>query len=148
MPEVRSALAMTVDLQTLGISSVSGQFKAAALPIADTEITDPVFYQPLNDFLTNLTLSDGYKPFDASFGDGLVEKLKAQGTPADQLPTGDAVKKGFGVGWWKYDPAEAEKLLASAGIKKGADGFYTKPDGSPWTVEFTIPADWDKVMQR
>jgi peptide/nickel transport system substrate-binding protein len=148
IPEVRWALALTVDLQTVGISSVSGQFKAAALPIADTEITDPVFYQPLNDFLTNLTLSDGYKPFDASFGDGLVEKLKAQGTPADQLPTGDAVKKGFGVGWWKYDPAEAEELLASAGIKKGADGFYTKPDGSPWAFEFTIPADWNKVMQR
>ena len=52
------------------------------------------------------------------------------------------------MGWWKYDPAEAEKLLASVGMKKGADGFYTMPDGSPWKIELVIPADWNKVMQR
>jgi peptide/nickel transport system substrate-binding protein len=148
LPEVRWALALTVDLATVGISSVSGQFKAAALPIADTQITDPVFYKPLSGFLNDLTLSDGYKPFDANFGASLVEKLKAQGVPADQLPTGDDVAKGYGAGWWKFDPAEAEKLLGSAGIKKGADGFYAKPDGSPWAFEFTIPSDWNKVMQR
>jgi peptide/nickel transport system substrate-binding protein len=148
LPEVRWALALTVDLQTVGITSVSGQFKAAALPIADTPITGPVFYDPLNSFLNDLTLSDGYKPFNASFGTELIEKLKTQGVPVDQLPTGDAIADGFGPGWWKYDPAQAEKLLASVGIKKGADGFYTKPDGSPWTFEFTIPADWNKVMQR
>jgi peptide/nickel transport system substrate-binding protein len=148
LPEVRWALALTVDLQTVGITSVSGQFKAAALPIADTEITGPVFYDPLESFLNDLTLSDGYKPFNAGFGTEIIEKLKAQGVAADQLPTGDAIADGFGVGWWKYDPAEAEKLLASVGMKKGADGFYTKPDGSAWAFEFTIPADWNKVMQR
>jgi peptide/nickel transport system substrate-binding protein len=147
-PEVRWALALTVDLATVGISSVSGQFKAAALNLPDTAITGPLYYEPLNGFLNDLTLSDGYKPFDAGFGAGLVEKLKAQGVPADQLPTGDALKSGFGAGWWKYDPAEAEKLLASVGMKKGADGFYAKADGSPWAFEFVIPADWNKVMQR
>lgn len=148
LPEVRWALALTVDLQTVGISSVSGQFKAAALPIAETPITGPVFYEPLESFLNELTLSDGYKPFNANFGAELVEKLKAQGVPADQLPSGDAITEGFGTGWWKYDPAEADKLLASVGMTKGADGFYTKPDGTPWTFEFVIPADWNKVMQR
>lgn len=148
LPEVRWALALTVNLQQVAISAVSGQFKASALPLADTPITDPVFYQPMLEFLNGLTLSDGYKPFDPGFGDGMVAALKAQGIPEADLPTGDAVKQGFGQGWWKYDPAEAEKLLGSVGIKKGADGFYTKPDGSPWTLDFVIPADWNKVMQR
>jgi len=147
-PEVRWALALSLDLQTVGITSVSGQFKPAALPIADTPITNPVFYKPLEGFLNDLTLSDGYKPFNANFGQELVDKLKTQGTPESELPTGDAVKAGFGAGWWKYDLAEAEKLMNAAGMKKGADGFYTKPDGSPWTFEFTIPSDWNKVMQR
>src|ERR1700750_2352346 len=80
-PEVRWALALSLDLQTVGITAVSGQFKPAALPIADTPITNPVFYKPLDDFLNNLTLSDGYKPFDSNFGQALVDKLKAQGTP-------------------------------------------------------------------
>lgn len=148
LPEVRWALALTVDLQTVGISSVSGQFKAAALPIADTPITGPVFYDPLIGFLSELTLSDGYKPFNATFGAELVEKLKAQGIPESDLPSGDAIIQGFGPGWWKNDPAEAEKLLASVGIRKGADGFYAKPDGSAWSFEFVIPSDWNKVMQR
>lgn len=147
-PEVRWALALALDLQTVGITSVSGQFKPAALPIADTPITDPVFYKPLEGFLNELTLADGYKPFNANFAQELVDKLKAQGVPADQLPSGDAVKAGFGYGWWKYDLAQSETLLASVGIKKGADGFYTKPDGSPWSIELVVPADWNKVMQR
>jgi peptide/nickel transport system substrate-binding protein len=148
LPEVRWALALTLDLQKVGISAVSGQFKAAALPLSDTPITGPIFYDPLADFLVNLTLDDGYKPFDAGFGQKLADALAAQGVDPSQLPTGDAVEASFGIGWWKNDPAEAEKLLASVGIKKGADGFYTKPDGSPWNIEFVIPGEWNKVMQR
>jgi peptide/nickel transport system substrate-binding protein len=148
LAEVRWALALTLDLEKVGISALSGQFKAAPLPLADTPITSPLFYEPLNSFLNELTLSDGYKPFDPGFGAGLVEALAAQGVDTSQLPQGDAIVSGFGHGWWKHDPAEAEKLLGSVGIKKGADGFYTKPDGSPWTLELVIPADWNKVMQR
>ena len=44
--------------------------------------------------------------------------------------------------------AQAEKLFTSAGMKKGADGFYTLPDGKPWELELVIPGDWNKVMQR
>jgi peptide/nickel transport system substrate-binding protein len=146
--EVRWALALSLDLQQVGISAVSGQFKAAALPIAGTPITEPLFYAPLESYLSELTLADGYKPFNANFGQELIDKLKAQGTPEADLPTGDNVKASFGAGWWKYDPAQAEKLLASVGITKGGDGFYTMPDGSPWAIEFVIPADWNKVMQR
>lgn len=147
-PEVRWALALSLDLQQVGISSVNGQFKAAALPISDTPITNGLFYKPALQFLNDLTLADGYKPFNAKFADDLVAKLKDQGMDPSQLPTGDNVKQGFGEGWWKYDPAEAEKLLASVGIKKGSDGFYTMPDGSPWTVEIVFPSDWNKVLQR
>jgi len=147
-PEVRWALALSLDLQTIGITAVNGQFKAAALPLSDTPITNPLFYQPLLGFLKDLKLSDGYQPFNADFGQQLVDKLKDQGVDASVLPTGAEVQKGYGAGWWKYDPAESEKLLNSVGIKKGSDGFYTMPDGSPWSIEFVIPSDWNKVMQR
>ena len=146
--EVRWALALSTDLKTVGLSALSGQFKAAAMPLSGTPITNPVFYKPLDGFLQDLTLKDGYKPFDATFGQQMVDALKAQGTPEGELPTGDAVKQGFGAGWWKYDPAEAEKLMASVGMKKGADGFFTMPDGSPFVVELVFPSDWNKVMQR
>ena len=71
------------------------------------------------------------------------------GISADQLPEGEeAISEAFGVGWWKYDPAQSEKLLNSVGITKNAEGIYTLPDGTVWELELVIPGDWNKVMQR
>jgi peptide/nickel transport system substrate-binding protein len=146
--EVRWALALTMNLQQVGITAMNGQFKASALPIADTPITNPIYVQPLTQWLTDLKLSDGYQPFNPKFGNELVAKLKDQGMPDSALPKGDDIAKSFGAGWWKNDPAEAEKLLNSVGIKKGGDGFYMTPDGKAWSLELVIPGDWNKVMQR
>lgn len=148
LPEVRWALALSLNLQQVGISAMSGQFKAGALPLADTPITRPIYYEALQSWLEGLTLADGYKPFNTNFGAELSNALAAQGVDPTQLPTGEAIEAGFGIGWWKHDPAEAAKLLETVGIKKGADGFYALPDGSPWVLEFVIPGDWNKVMQR
>jgi len=65
------------------------------------------------------------------------------------LPQGDkAVSEAFGIGWWKYDVEEAGKLLTSVGFTKNEKGIWLKPDGSVWELEFVIPGDWNKVMQR
>lgn len=145
---VRWALALSIDLEQVGMTALSGQFKASALPIAATPITEPLYYAPMESWLNELTLEDGYKPFNPEFGQSVVAALLEQGADEATLPTGDAVAQGFGMGWWKHDPAEAEKLLASVGIKKGDDGMYVLPDGSPWELDFAIPADWNKVLQR
>lgn len=146
--EVRWALALSLNLEQVGISSTSGQFKAAALPIADTPITHSLYYAPSQSFLNDLTLSDGYKPFDADFGQKLVDTLTAQGVDPANLPSGDNVASSFGTGWWKHDPAQAEKLMASVGMTKGGDGFFTNADGSALVLELVMPGDWNKVLQR
>lgn len=147
--ELRWALALSLDLEQVGISSLNGQFKPTALPVADTPVTRPIFHEPLRDFLDNLTLADGYKPFNGQFNQQLVETLKADGVDPAKLPEGDeAIIDAFGYGWWKYDPEEAGKLLASIGIEKGDDGFYQMPDGSPMELEFVYPGDWNKILQR
>ena len=78
----------------------------------------------------------------------MVRKLSDMGMDESTLPKGDEVSKNFGLGWWKADTTEAQKLMASAGYTKGADGFYAGPDGRTWQVELVIPSDWNKVMQR
>lgn len=147
-PEVRWALALSLDLASVGINSMSGQFRASALPMPDTQITRPAFFTPIEQWLIDLELSDGYKPFDPDFAAGMVAKLTEMGMDAASLPQGDAARDGFGIGWWKTDLVEAEKLMNSVGMTKGADGFYTLPDGTTWDVELVIPSDWNKVMQR
>jgi len=146
--ELRWALALSLDLEQVGITALNGQFKPTALPVADTPVTRPIFHEPMRDFLDGLTLADGYKPFDNQFNQKLVETLKAEGVDPAKLPEGDGIVDAFGYGWWKYDPAQAEKLLASVGIEKGDDGFYQMPDGSPLVLEFAYPADWNKILQR
>ncbi|MBX2999916.1 MAG: ABC transporter substrate-binding protein [Caldilineaceae bacterium] len=147
--EVRWALALSLDVKDIGINALSGEFKVSPLPMVDTQILRPIYFEPLIPFLNELTLADGYKPFDPNFGTDLVAKLTEMGISADQLPEGEeAISEAFGIGWWKYDPAEAEKLLNSVGITKNASGVYTLPDGSAWELELVIPGDWNKVMQR
>jgi peptide/nickel transport system substrate-binding protein len=146
--EVRWALALSLDLEQAGISALNGQFKPTALPPPDTPVTRPLFHEPLRAFLDELTLEDGYNPFNNQFNQELVANLEDQGVDPSQLPSGDAIVDAFGYGWWKHDPAQAEKLMSAAGMEKGSDGFYTMPDGSPFVVEFVYPGDWNKILQR
>jgi peptide/nickel transport system substrate-binding protein len=145
--EVRWALALALDIKSVGINAVSGQFKASPLPMVDTQILRPIYFEPLLPWLRDFALSDGYKPFDESFAPQLADLLKQTG--AKDIPEGAAeLSKAFGIGWWKYDPAEAEKLLKSVGFTKNGDGKWVLPDGKVWQMEFVIPGDWNKVMQR
>lgn len=149
LPEVRWALALTMDLEQVGLSALSGEFVATALPVADQPITRSVYYKPLEDWLVNFAFEDGYQPFDPDFNINLAQRLLDEGADASKLPQGDeAIKEAFGAGWFKHDPAKAEELLASVGMTKGADGYYTMPDGSPWLMEFVYPGDWHPVLQR
>jgi peptide/nickel transport system substrate-binding protein len=88
-------------------------------------------------------LEDGYKPFNPDYSDELAAKLKdlgVEGIPEDT--------SALGVGWWQYDLDEAASLLESEGFTKNADGNWVLPSGEEWVLEFTIPGDWSKVMQR
>jgi peptide/nickel transport system substrate-binding protein len=71
--------------------------------------------------------------------------LEEAGVDPAELP---ADTTDFGVGWWKYDPEQAGKLLESVGFTKNADGNWLLPSGEEWIVQLTIPGDWNKVMQR
>jgi len=145
--EVRWALALALDIKSVGVNAVSGQFKASPLPMVDQQILRPIYFEPLLPWLRDFALSDGYKPFDEGFGTELADLLKQTG--AKDIPEGaPELSKAFGIGWWKYDTAEAEKLLKSAGFSKNADGKWLLPDGKVWQMEFVIPGDWNKVMQR
>jgi peptide/nickel transport system substrate-binding protein len=147
--EVRWALALSLDLQSVGINAVSGEFKASPLPMVDTQIKRPIYFEPLIPWLQEFKLADGYQPFNGNFAGELSAKLAEMGTAADQLPEGEAANaEAFGIGWWKYDVAQAEKLFNAAGMTKNAEGFYTLPDGNVWELELVIPGDWNKVMQR
>lgn len=145
--EVRWALALALDLKNIGINALNGEFKASALPMVDIPTLHDLYYVPQMDFLKNLTLDDGYQPFDEGFAAnlaGMLEEMGATGVPE----TEEDLKGGFGVGWWKYDPEQAAKLLESVGFSRNAEGIWLTPEGEVWEINFIFPSDWNNVMQR
>ena len=140
---VRWALALSMDLQSVGINSVSGEMIVSPWPMADTQILRPVYFDPLQSWLEDFTLDDGYQPFNPNFGADLADTLQASGVEGLPEDTRD-----FGVGWWKYDVEEAAKLLEAEGFTKNGDGNWLLPSGEEWVMQLSIPGDWNKVMQR
>lgn len=47
------------------------------------------------------------------------------------MPASKYFKEEYGTAWAQYDVELANKLLDEMGLVKGADGFRTRPDGSP-----------------
>ena len=44
---MRWALALSLDLQNVGINAMSGQFRASSGPMPDTQITRPAYFDPM-----------------------------------------------------------------------------------------------------
>jgi peptide/nickel transport system substrate-binding protein len=102
---------------------------------------------PMESWLAELTLPDGFRPFDGSYAEAMAKKLAASGVagvPTDRA----AVRQLFGVGWWKYDTAEAAKLLQSQGFKKDGAGKWQLPDGKPWQVTINAPNNFEVQSMR
>ena len=128
--EVRWALALSLDLQSVGINSVSGEFKASPLPMVDTQILNPIYFQPLVPWLQEFKLSDGYQPFNANFASELSAKLSEMGTAADQLPEG-AEAQAAAYQWTAHHHAQLDQLhLQSQLSQLVAQHHCRKSDGS------------------
>jgi peptide/nickel transport system substrate-binding protein len=68
-------------------------------------------------------------------------------SPADATGLGERYRKwkeagGPGADWVRYDPARAARLLDEAGLRPGAGGVRTRPDGSPLHWEIDVAAGW------
>jgi peptide/nickel transport system substrate-binding protein len=44
--------------------------------------------------------------------------------------------------WTKFDPGKASALLDEAGLKRGPEGFRTRPDGKPFKVDVNCVVGW------
>ena len=130
---VRWALVLASNIEDTMMAGVSGSAKVSLIPLSSGDSITNKYTIPMLDWLANFTLSDGYKPFDDSYAQNIYNTLVEQGVeglPADQ----DSLKAMFGLGWWKYDTQEAEKLLLDEGFTKDNNGKWLLPDGNPWQI--------------
>lgn len=144
--EVRWALLLALDLKRITMSSYSGMLRSSAIPFPPSAGLTAAYHAPMVPWLKEFTLSDGYKPFDPNFAAEIVEMLKKEGV--EGLPTEpQAMIDVFGVGWWRYDPEQAEKMLTRNGFSK-KDGKWLLPDGTPWRFSMTGPSGFEVIAER
>jgi peptide/nickel transport system substrate-binding protein len=87
----------------------------------------------LSDFELDLGDGETFKPYDSDAPDKIAEYAESRGYIIPEDP--EAQDKAFGLGWYKYAPEAAEKLLIKNGFSRDADGMWLLPDGSPWQLE-------------
>jgi peptide/nickel transport system substrate-binding protein len=145
--QTRWALALATDIVDVSMHTADGMLRFAALQVPPIDVLTKTYYKPMEPWLQNMALPDGYKPFDAKTSDRLMAALKAK--KVANLPTDpQAIKDIFGVGWWKHDPNEASKLLKSIGFKKDGAGKWLLPDGTPWKISIDAPADFEVLSRQ
>jgi len=140
--DVRWALTLAINITEVEITAFDGKARIATFRSLSLPYLQP-FYEPkLLPWIRNFTLSDGYKPFDETVAYKLAKYAESKGytLPADPV-------KIWGLGWWRYDPAEAAKLLEKHGFYKDKEGKWHLPSGEVWKIDFLIPT-WHVLGSR
>lgn len=130
--EVRWALALAIDIVDLAISVYDGVTKPAVLFTNPNTIHTNAYYIPLEDWLRDFALADGYRPFDPTVADRLAEFASNQGHQLQQDP-----EDIWGIGWLKFDVDAATRILQSNGFSRDSNGKWLMPDGQPFKITIT-----------
>jgi peptide/nickel transport system substrate-binding protein len=135
--EVRWALVLAIDIvEYLGIA-VDGTAAMSPVHIPSLGSYPENFIKPMESWLADfeLDLGDGetFKPYDPDAPSRVAEYARTRGYVFPDDP--EYIEKAFGLGWYKYAPDVAEKLLLKNGFSKDADGMWLLPDGTPWKIE-------------
>lgn len=135
--DVRWALLLAIDIaEYMGVAvDGAGALSPVHIPSLGTYPQD--FIGPMEEWLGDfeLDLGDGetFKPYDPDAPQRIVEYAEGRGYVVPQDAA--AQDQAFGLGWYKYAPDAAEKLLIKNGFSRDADDMWLLPDGSPWELE-------------
>jgi peptide/nickel transport system substrate-binding protein len=135
--DVRWALTLAIDIveyTSIAVDS-SGTLSPVHIPYLGPYPED--YIRPMQDWLKEFTIDVGdgetFAPYDPTASQRVADYARTRGYafPDDQA----FIEKAFGLGWWKFAPDIAEKLLLKNGFLKKDDKWYL-PDGSQWKISF------------
>ncbi len=140
---VRWALVLAMDIveyTSIAVDS-SGTLSPVHVPHLGPYPAD--YIKPMQDWLKSFTIDVGkgetFAPYDPEAPKRVAAYAKSRGYVFPD--TQEFQDKAFGLGWYKYAPDIATKLLENNGFRadKDKDGKPTKwylPDGKPWAISF------------
>jgi peptide/nickel transport system substrate-binding protein len=136
--DVRWALTLAIDIveyTSIAVDS-SGTLSPVHIPHLGPYPKD--YIAPMQDWLKAFTLDVGsgetFAPYDAEAPKRVADYATSRGYVFPTTPEFQA--QAFGLGWYKFAPDIAEKLLIKNGFKKDKDGKWLLPSGKPWKISF------------
>ena len=148
--EVRWALTLSIDIVRVAMASYRGAATISAIHVPPTGLYPKYYFDPLEGWLKDFSIKVGgqdYKPWDGEAPTRIA--TEARKSLGDVVPTDAAeIRKSIGMGWWKYDVKAAEQLMLDGGMKKGGDGKWQLPDGSPFKMALLAEGETRPIMNR
>ena len=145
--EVRWALTLATDIASYAATAYDCVAEMSPIHISNTKLYLENYHKPILGWLEDFTLDIGdgetFKPFDSEAAYRLAEYAEARGYPVPE-----DVKEFYGIGWWKYAPDIAAKLLEKNGFTQDADGKWLLPDGTPWEITLLTGVSTSSAQYR
>src|SRR5215216_1219716 len=136
--DVRWALLLALEIVEYTSIAVDSSGTLSPVHIPHLGPYPELYIGPMQDWLKEFTIDVGdgetFAPYDPEAPKRVADFARSRGYvfPDDQ----EFQEKAFGLGWYKYAPEVATKLLEKNGFKKDADGQWLLPDGKPWKISF------------
>lgn len=141
--EVRWALMLAIDIAEYMAQAVDGQGTLSPIHIPSLGSYPEYYVEPMQDWLKEFTLDLGggelFHPYDPDAGLRIAQYAKSRGYEVSDDP--QELKEIFGLGWYKYAPEAATKLLEKNGFSKDSSGRWLMPDGTRWKIEVLEKTD-------
>ncbi len=141
--DVRWALLLAIDIAEYVGQAVDGSGTLSPVHIPSLGSYPQNYIAPMESWLMDLTLDLGngetFKPYDPDAPMRVVEYARDRGYVVPEDP--EALDQAFGLGWYKYAPEAAAKLLEKNGFSRDASGQWLLPDGTPWRIEVLSRTD-------
>jgi len=136
--DVRWALLLAIDIVEYTSIAVDSAGTLSPVHIPHLGPYPKDYIEPMQDWLKEFTIDVGdgetFAPYDPEAPKRVADYARSRGYVFPDDPEFQA--KAFGLGWYKYAPDIAEKLLVKNGFSKNADGQWLLPDGSPWKITY------------
>jgi len=144
---IRWALALAIDMSEVMTIGYKGVQRMTVVPGAAAWPAEAFLtYTLLLDDLLNMTITlpngSKIKVYDPTIPFKVYQWARSQGLLTKDL-TESEIRWAWGAGWWRYMPDAAEQILKNLGFRRGPDGKWRLPDGTPWKMKLNIPAGFE-----
>lgn len=136
--DVRWALTLAIDIVEYTSIAVDSSGTLSPVHVPHLGPYPEYYIRPMQEWLESFTIDVGdgetFAPYDPTAPQRIAEYARSRGYVFPDDP--EFIEQAFGLGWYKYAPDIAEKLLIKNGFSRDADGKWLLPDGTPWKIMF------------